>query len=133
MEQLVKLIDMIVNSLSETAKSDIVVGTPIEIDKLTLVPLSKVSVGFGGGGGEGHGNHKDSSKKDKKNSPTGGKGAGGGVGGGAKVSPIAVIVFDEDGVHVEPIKNKGGMFEQIFDKIPEWIDMAQEAHHKKCL
>ncbi len=63
------------------AKTETVVGDPIVVGDTTLIPISKISIGFATGGGE-HGTD------DKKN-------AGDGAGGGITVIPIAVVVVKE--------------------------------------
>jgi hypothetical protein len=37
--------------MADVARSDVVVGEPIALGEVTVVPLSRVSVGFGAGGG----------------------------------------------------------------------------------
>ena len=56
-----------------------------------------------------------------------GKGMGGGAGGGGKVRPVGVIVFSPDGVTIEPIPDKQGVLDKLFDKVPELIDMVKDA------
>ena len=111
-------------TLSDTAKSDVVVGKEIELGSVKVVPLSRVSVGFGGGGGEG--DQQFGPGKDKKTGNQKGKGIGVGSGGGAKVRPVGVIVFTEDSVRVEGIPDKKGPFDKIFDKIPDIIEFAKK-------
>ncbi len=132
MQHVKDLVKLVSGKLAETAQSDLVVGKPIEAGDVTIVPLSAVSLGFGGGGGEGEGeppHEHGPAKKLKMKSPRG-KGMGGGGGGGAKVRPVAVAVFSPDGVRVMPIGDKKGVLEKIFDKIPEFIDMAKDACDK---
>ena len=63
------------------AKTENVVGDPIVVKDTTLIPISKISIGFATGGGE-HGTD------DRK---SGGDGAGGGI----SVTPIAIVVIKE--------------------------------------
>lgn len=129
MEHVIKLMEELIGTLSETVKSEVVLGKTVELGTAKIVPLSRISIGFGGGGGEGdqkfgHGRHRD--KIDK---PFAGKGSGIGSGGGAKVRPVGVIVFTEDGVRVEGIPDKAGLCEKIFDKIPDMIEFAKKHKH----
>jgi uncharacterized spore protein YtfJ len=134
MEHIVEMLDLISGNLSSVAKSDVVVGEPIELGRVTVVPLSRVSVGMGGGGGEGEGDFPPPSPRGKdkgrKRPAGGGKGTGGGTGGGAKVRPVGVIIFSEDGVEIQPIKDKKGIFDMIFEKVPEVMDMVKKAQEK---
>jgi uncharacterized spore protein YtfJ len=115
-----ELIDDISGALFDSANSDVVVGQPIELGNATIVPLSRVSIGFGGAGGEGDqhfGCRKDSHC---------GKGKGAGAGGGAKVRPVGVVVFTEDGVTVEKIPDRLSPIEKLFDKVPDFIDKVHK-------
>ena len=103
------------------SKSDVVVGSPIELGSVTVVPLSRVSVGMGAGGGVGEGGPNG---KHGKCGP--GKGKGGGGGGGAKVRPVAVAVFTEDGVEVLPIPNRRGKLDKLLDNLPELIERVKK-------
>lgn len=129
-EEVQELFGLVSTKISDLGKSDLVVGEPIEVDGNTIVPLSRVSVGFGGGGGEGEGEgmHPQPHKRfGGKKANVKGKGAGGGAGGGGKVRPVAVIVFTKDDVTVEPIPDKKGVFDKIFDKVPDVIDLVRKA------
>ena len=80
-----------------------VVGEPITVEGNTLIPLVSVGFGFGVGAGEG-------------NDPKKGAGSGGGTGGGGGVKPVALIVINKDGVHVESIKGAAAsLFEKVAD------------------
>jgi uncharacterized spore protein YtfJ len=63
------------------AKTETVVGDPIVVKDTTIIPISKIRIGFATGGGE----HGVDNKK------SGGDGAGGGI----SVTPIAVVVITE--------------------------------------
>ena len=80
-----------------------VVGEPITIDGHTLIPLVSVGFAFGAGSGEG----QDAKK---------GAGTGGGTGAGGGVKPVALVIVNRDGVHVEPIK---GPAASLIDKVAD--------------
>ena len=127
MDHMIELMDEMVNTLSETVKSEVVFGKAVNLGPVKVVPLSRISIGFGGGGGEGDqrfGHHRE-----KKNKHPVGKGSGGGGGGRAKVRPVGVLVFTEDGVNVERIPDKTGLCDKIFDRIPDIIDLAKKHKH----
>ena len=94
-------------------KVDTVVGDPIYTpDGITLVPISKISVGFGGGGVE------FSSKTEGGRRPY-----GGGNATGVKIEPIGFLVI-KDGVvrmiNVTPPANN--TVDRIIDLVPQVID-----------
>lgn len=127
MENIIEILEQMAETLSDTAKSDVVVGKEVELGSAKIVPLSRVSIGFGGGGGEG--DQQFGPGKDKRHGRHRAKGIGLGSGGGAKVRPVGVIVFTEDGVRVEEIPDKKGAFDKIFNKIPDIIEFAKK--HKQ--
>ncbi len=103
---LVEVLKGVVGELKEIAKSETVVGEPIQVGKRTVIPVVKISVGFGAGGGQGE-------------EQEGGKprtGFGGGGGGGAKIEPIAFIIIDEKDASILTVgKHK---WESVIDAIP---------------
>ena len=103
-----------------------VVGDPITTaDGVTIIPVSKVSVGFGGGGSD-----FVSRNVNKQENPF-----GGGAGGGVKVTPIAFLVSKEGSVRVLPVAVPANttadrlveMVPDVLDKVSAFID----SHTKK--
>lgn len=113
MKQVEEIIDRVTTTLGEVAQSDVVVGTPMEIGDVTVVPVCRISVGFGGAGGEGSGGADAKSKKTQQ-----GAGRGSGSAGAAVVRPVAVIVLTADRVDVLTVPEKPGRLEKLIDHIP---------------
>ena len=82
-----------------------VVGEPIAVDGATLIPLVSFGFGFGVAGAGG--------KEEDKN-------VTGGAGG---IKPVAVIVIDQDGVKVEPVKRGSG---RVLERIVETVTKGVE-------
>jgi len=101
-----EIIRGVVEELKQIARTESIVGEPITIGKKTLVPIVRITVGFGAGGGEG--------SDDKSRS-----GFGGGGGGGAKVEPAAFIVMDDSGISLLPVKP--GAIDSLVEAIPALI------------
>ncbi|MFZ5946293.1 MAG: GerW family sporulation protein [Bacillota bacterium] len=105
-----------INSLFEKLQSffrtETVVGNPIHVGSITLVPI--ISVSFGAGSGSGVG-------KDNK----GNDGTGGGAGAGGKITPNAILVIKNDEVSVISLNSKGSL-EKIVDLVPEIIAKVQK-------
>lgn len=90
-----------------------VVGDPITPgDGTMIIPISKVSFGFGGGGNE----------FEKKN--TSGTRFGGGVGGGASVKAEAFLVINNDNVRLIPMGGSSSPIDKVIDMMPGIIDKA---------
>ena len=99
-----------------------VIGDPITTpDGTTIIPVSKVSVGFGGGGSD----YVSRNVNKLDNHPF-----GGGAGGGIKVTPIAFLIVKEGSVRMLPVAAPANttpdrLVEQIpatLDKIVSFID-----------
>jgi len=105
MEDIENLFDKAVTEIERMLNTKTVVGEPITVEGNTLIPL--VSVGFGFGVGSGQGTEAQK-----------GSGQGGGTGGGGGVKPVALIIINEDGVRVEPIKSgTASVLEKVADTI----------------
>ena len=103
-----------------------VVGDPIvTADGVTIIPISKVSVGFGGGGSD-----FVSKNPNKQENPF-----GGGVGGGVKVTPIAFIVIKGDSVRMLPVATPANTTpDRIVEMVPDVLDKISnfiESHTDK--
>ena len=103
-----------------------VVGDPITTpDGVTIIPVSKVSVGFGGGGSD-----FVSRNVNKQENPF-----GGGAGGGVKVTPIAFLIVKDGTVRMLPVATPANttadrlveMVPDVLDKVSAFID----SHTKK--
>ena len=98
-----------------------VVGEPITTpDGVTIIPVSKVSVGFGGGGSDfvsKNVNHQENP-------------FGGGAGGGVKISPIAFLIVKDGTVRMLPVAAPANttadriveMVPDVLDKVSAFID-----------
>ena len=123
MEIVENLVKTTLGEIEKVLSSRTVVGEPMTIEGITLIPLISVGFGFGAGGGQGKGEAKQK-----------GEGAGGGTGGGAWIRPKAIIIIDKEGVRVEPVM--GGMsfaLEKASEAIPRIIEryMQKSEERKK--
>ena len=88
-----------------------VVGDPISMpDGTIIVPISKLSFGFGGGGSE-----FDAKKGDDTN-------FGGGIGGGASVKAEAFLVINNSNVRLISMDGGSTALDKIIDLMPGMID-----------
>jgi uncharacterized spore protein YtfJ len=112
MEQVENLVKTTLGEIEKVLSTKTVVGEPVTIEGITLVPLIKAGFGFGAGAGSGKG---ESSQK--------GEGTGGGTGGGAYVRPIAVVIITKEGVKMEPVMGRvTGALEKLGETIPQTIE-----------
>lgn len=97
----------IIGQLKEIAATDTIIGQPVTIGAKAVVPVTRVTVGFGvGGGGE----------ETKENTGN----FGGGGGGGVRVEPVGFIVIEESQVWYLP--TSPGKYASMIEAIPGFID-----------
>ena len=106
------------NVLEETLKNlrsiidiDCIVGKPFVEGKATIIPISKVSVGFVSGGGE----YNQNSKKNAISYPF-----AGGSGGGCNLTPIGFLIIIEDKVEFIKITPDNNI-EKLIDIVNSFI------------
>jgi len=112
------LMDVTMEKLRAMVDADIITGTPIEVNGITMIPVSRVSFGLATGG-------SDFPSKSQKEL------FGGAGGAGVTVSPIAFIVISGDNVKMMPIYNELSSFEKAVSMLPELVDKAKEILTKK--
>lgn len=100
-------LDLLFSNLEKFLKAETVVGEPIVVGEVTLVPI--ISIMFGGGAGGGNGND---------NRGTNGTGSGGGV--GARIIPNAILVVKKDEVTLLPIKEKSNS-DNLLNMVPDIV------------
>jgi uncharacterized spore protein YtfJ len=90
-----RLFESVAPKLEALVRSNAVLGPTTTVGTRHAIPLVELSLGLGGGGGLGEG--------DDPKTGTRGKGHGGAAAGGAKVTPVAVLVIDGDRVQLQPL------------------------------
>jgi len=109
-----------IQKIRETVDANTVVGEPIVVDDVTIIPVSKISFGFGTGGTE------IPAKSDKGNP------FGGGGGAGVKVIPVCFLVVSGGNVKVLPMAAPAeNSVDRIVEKIPEIMNMVTDFKDKK--
>lgn len=112
-----------IQQIRDTVDANTVVGEPIMVGEVTLIPISKISFGFGTGGSEFPG------KADSSKSPY-----GGGGGAGVKITPVCFLSVVGTNVKVLPmaapvegsVDRAVEMIPDILDKISEFMDKKKE-------
>ena len=100
--------------IKEMIDVDVVVGKPIQTpDGLTLIPVSKLSLGFASGGSE----FGKTPRIEGKNN------FGGGAGAGVKVEPVAFLVIRGSDVRLLPVgMPPAGPIDRVVDMVPDVVD-----------
>lgn len=108
-----QLMQTTMDNVKNVLKVDTVVGDPIITpDGITLVPISKISLGFGGGGVEFN------AKKTGETRPY-----GGGNATGVKIEPIGFLVIKEGTVRmINVTPPASNTVDRIIDMVPQVMD-----------
>ena len=106
------MLENTIAKIREMVDVNSVIGNPITTaDGVTIIPVSKVSVGFGGGG-------SDFVSKNGGENPF-----GGGAGGGVKINPIAFLVVKEGSVRMIPVATPANTTaDRIVEMVPDTLD-----------
>lgn len=110
--------DTTLENLRTMVDADTIIGTPIVVGNITLLPVSKVSFGLATGG----------SDFPNKN---GQQLFGGGGGAGVTVNPVAFICINGDNVHMMPIYSEMNTIDKAINMAPELIDKVRSLFNKK--
>lgn len=104
-------VESIIQKVTDTIKTETVIGNQITVGEVTLIPIINVSFGFGAGGGDGKSGGNDQ-----------GNGAGGG--GGARMTVSGMMVVKGDEVNFVPTgkgAGKTGSIDKVLDALPELL------------
>ena len=124
-QNLPNMLENTIAKIREMVDVNSVVGDPITTpDGVTIIPISKVSIGLGGGGSDfvsRHVNHHENP-------------FGGGVGAGIKVTPVAFLIIKEGNVRMLPVAAPANttvdrlveMVPDTLDKVAAFIDSRME-------
>ncbi|MGM9668144.1 MAG: GerW family sporulation protein [Faecousia sp.] len=123
-QNLPNMLENTIAKIREMVDVNSVIGTPITTpDGVTIIPVSKVSVGFAGGGSD------FTTKSVTKTEPF-----GGGVGGSVSVTPIVFLIVKDGAVRMMPVAAPANttadriveMVPDALDKIASFIDSRTE-------
>lgn len=100
-----------------------IVGEPISTpDGVTLIPISKVSMGFGGGGAA-FGNKNGTADEN----------LGAGIGTGVKIEPVAFLIVKDGYVRVMPVAlPASSTVDRIVEMVPDMVNKVGDFINKKA-
>ena len=109
------LMGTVMSKLRDIADVSTVIGESITTpDGITIIPVSRVSMGFASGGTDFTGKHQ----KEGQPAPF-----GGGSGAGVKIDPIAFVVIKDAQVRIMTIEPPASnTFDRLIDGAPEFVD-----------
>ena len=111
------LIDTTIGNLRTVVDADTIIGTPLTVEGITLIPVSKVSFGMATGG---------SDFPTKSNTPV----FGGGGGAGVSIVPVAFIAIKDGNIKMMPIYNELTSVDKALNMAPELFDKVKTLFKK---
>ncbi len=121
-KSLTELMESSMDKIREMVDSNTIVGQPITTaDGVTLIPVTRLSFGFGCGGGD-YGKQAGAAK------------FGGGSTAGVKVDPVAFLVVKDGVTRMMPVGTPAistadrviEMVPQVMDRVESYIDKKKE-------
>ena len=118
------VLETTLQKIRDMIDANTVMGNPVTTpDGTTIIPVSKISMGFGGGG-------SDFASKNQSGNPF-----GGGAGGGVKVTPVAFLVIQNGSVRMLPVAQPANTTaDRLVEMIPDTLDKVSafiDSHTKK--
>lgn len=104
MAQIDTLADTILEKLRLVSQAETVIGKPIQAGATTVIPVSRVSMGFGLGG------HKENVAAS---------------GGGVSINPVAFVVITGEDVRIMPIARDNNLVSKIADLVPDVVSAVK--------
>ena len=112
-QNLPNMLENTIAKIREMVDSNSVVGEPIVANDVTIIPISKISIGLGGGGSD-----FTTKNANQKENPF-----GGGVGAGVKVTPVAFLVIKDGSVRMLPVAAPANTTaDRIVEMVPDTLD-----------
>ncbi len=110
-----QILKVLLGQLQSISKAETVTGQPIVADKTTIIPISKVVIGFAAGGSDAGGQVNGDSRR--------GNISVGGTGGGISVEPVGFIVVPPEGKPPQllPMKGTINQLARVIDLVPDVV------------
>ena len=108
------LVRVVMEEIKSTVRSDTIIGSPVQSGDSTVIPVSKVSFGFGAGGSE-----RDAAKQRS------------GMGVGVKIEPVAFMVLTKGKARILPVKSDEAKFPRLTGIISPVLKTIQGLMNRK--
>ncbi len=106
------IMDTTMDKLRAMVDADTIIGTPLTVGDITLIPVSKAAFGLATGG-------SDFPSKNQSEL------FGGGGGAGVSITPVAFLAVSGESVRVLPIYNELNTVDKAINMAPELIDKVK--------
>ena len=108
------MLNTTMQKIRDLMDANTVVGKPIEVGGVTVIPVCKLSIGYGSGG-------SDFAQKSQK--PENPNAFGGGAGMGVSITPVSFLIVQEGSVRVVAVEQPAATtVERVIDMVPNVVD-----------
>jgi sporulation protein YtfJ len=113
-KNLPNMLDGTLEKLRQMVDGNSIIGDAIHVgEDVTVIPISKISLGVAGGGADYVSKHPNNQENP----------FGGGVGAGVQVTPVAFLVVKGDSVRMLPVSTPATTtVDRLVEMIPETLD-----------
>ena len=118
-----ELMTTTMEKLREMVDANTIVGKPIQAGNVTIIPISRLTVGFASGG-------SDFVSKNQK--PEADNSFGGGSGAGMNLAPVAFLIVKGDTVKLMPVAPPAATtVDRVVEMVPEVVDKVTDFIEKQ--
>lgn len=112
------ILETSIEKIKTMVDANTIIGDKIEVDNVTIIPISKLSFGFAGGATDFAGKNNGS------------KVFAGGGGAGASINPIGFLVVKDGSVNMLPISHVQTAASKVIDMLPETVEKIKALFKK---
>ncbi|CEQ22858.1 sporulation protein YtfJ [[Clostridium] sordellii] len=118
------LMDTTLESIRSTIDANTIIGDPIKAENTVVVPISKVTIGFGIGGGEYSRGKVDNRHKELDNVDD--SNFAGGSAGAVSLQPVAFVVVENGETRLMSLDHNINMVDNILSVTPRVLEKIQK-------
>ncbi|MGL5716682.1 MAG: GerW family sporulation protein [Paraclostridium sp.] len=123
------LMDTTLESIRATIDANTIIGDPIKTENTVVVPISKVTIGFGIGGGEYSRGITEKNSKDNIEDSN----FAGGSAGAITVQPVAFVVVEGNETRLMSLDHSINMVDNILSVTPKILDKLQKIRNNESI
>lgn len=121
------IMETTLDTIKGSIDANTIIGDPIKTDTTVVVPISKVTIGFGIGGGEYSRCNTSKEKNDESDSNF-----AGGSAGAITVQPVAFVVVEEGETRLMSLDHNINMVDNILSVTPKILEKIQKLKNSDC-
>lgn len=119
------IMETTLDTIKGSIDANTIIGDPIKTDTTVVVPISKVTIGFGIGGGEYSKGYKEEHVDNNDTNFAGGSA------GAVSVQPVAFVVVENGETRLMSLDNNINMVDNILTVTPKVIEKLQKLSKNK--